>query len=374
MGGETFTVEDNRFIPARGWLVEPATILSYLSFSPGDQLTETQLQRKVDSSARRLKESGLFYAVHVGIIPPRKNPESRTIMIKAVPGFYWRFNGGAIFAGAGRKAINGGRNFLGAYAGYNLAGTFFTAENVFQKNIVLGGALLYQNNQPSDEDFQQKGEVRFFTGWRFHPDIEVRINISEYWAIDPACQPYFAVQPEIRYNRYFGRDGHLVVRTGWGQFITDSQQYYSEFFGDVQIQSSLFIPSDLLCLKGSFRLPLRTPFKSEKPSLHNEFRGPLPNALYRTESFYVINAEYGLDVFSFFPNSMSPMAIHPFVFCDAAQAVPYGENLWEETPYVTFGPGLKLIVDSPIFITAVLTCGFNIEGEYIFQFNVKGDL
>ncbi len=95
----------------------PSTVISFLSFAPGDSLTTARLEKKVKHTETRLMNSGYFYNARVIIIPPRKKPESRTILIKIKEGFPYRFGGGIAYGMFGME------NLWGKRKRFNIAAT-----------------------------------------------------------------------------------------------------------------------------------------------------------------------------------------------------------------------------------------------------------
>ncbi len=136
---KSYLWDDKEKIPEKeGGITAPSTVISFISFGPGDRLTVPKLEKKVKLAERRLLLSGYFFKAQVIIVPPRKKPESRTILIKVKEGFLYRFGGGNAFAMFGKENLWGKRKQFELFLGYNLAGGSFVDENFLSRNLVLG--------------------------------------------------------------------------------------------------------------------------------------------------------------------------------------------------------------------------------------------
>ena len=71
--------------------ISPHTVISYTSLKPGNLYSLKQLDEETARTQIRLTNSGLFYTASVQIVPPRKSPQERTIVITVKEGFYHRF-------------------------------------------------------------------------------------------------------------------------------------------------------------------------------------------------------------------------------------------------------------------------------------------
>lgn len=386
LGEQRLVLEERDNVPQMNeWLIQPATILSYLSVQLGDELTEERLVQKIQSSERRLNESGLFYRCEIIIVPPRLNPDKRTILIKASPGFLWRFNGGSAYAAIGRKALQGRRNFLWGYAGYNHIGLFFRDENLLQKNFILETGILYSNNYFESQTLIHRIDGSILLGYRIHPDLSFQVNSNLTLILnseDIVSTPniweapglYFSETPSLRHLRYFGRDGTLLSQMGAHMSFAKNSSSNLVIFGKMIGKTNMFSIRDRLSGSLELNYPILTPYFTEAYSIDLFIRAPLSNPNESFEALWAASIEYGRDVLRFTTAGISLTRVMPFAFFDIGAGTTRDRLFLRESLNIGFGPGLKVIFEKPIDISAVLTYGFNAQGKGQLNFHVRGEI
>jgi len=115
--------------------VQPSAVFSWTALQPGREMTLAEFEREVLRTERRLVDTGLFYSVSVHVVPPRRKPLERTVVITVSDGFPYRYSGGNAFIMFGRKALGGNRASVYVYAGWNLFGVEAVHENLGNRGI-----------------------------------------------------------------------------------------------------------------------------------------------------------------------------------------------------------------------------------------------
>lgn len=154
--GELDEMKDGTSTPA----ISVGSVLSFTKFKAGKKMTLKALEKEVQQTQLRLMNSGYFYNATVEIVPPRKNPERRTIIINVTTGFLNRFGGGGIYALFGKVALGGKRNQLIGIAGWNVNGASYIDENLFGLPLIAGASAY--TNAPAC--FSSKGSGISFNG------------------------------------------------------------------------------------------------------------------------------------------------------------------------------------------------------------------
>ena len=163
-------------------ILRPETIQSFLSVYPNETATEDALHSQCRASELRLLESGYVYEASLQIIPPRKNPMERTIVVTVSSGFLWRFGGGGIFGMVGKDGIGGDRVSVRLYAGWNRNGIKYVHYNVGDSSFVLGGSLFYLGpgkkqwyyDNDGNRKFGCSSGISYYCGIFYQPGVACR--------------------------------------------------------------------------------------------------------------------------------------------------------------------------------------------------------
>lgn len=129
--------------------VQPSAVFSWTALQPGREMTLAEFEREVLRTERRLVDTGLFYSVSVHVVPPRRKPLERTVVITVSDGFPYRYSGGNAFIMFGRKALGGNRASVYVYAGWNLFGVEAVHENLGNRGYLLEATALSHDFLPS---------------------------------------------------------------------------------------------------------------------------------------------------------------------------------------------------------------------------------
>jgi hypothetical protein len=119
------------------------TVVSFTALHPGRRYTLEDLERECQKTRYRLEESGYFYSAAVTVVPPRRNPAERTVVIEVTQGFLMRFSGGYAYGMFGWAGLGGERQELRLYGGWNQNGAAYINHRTGGLPLLLGGSLFY---------------------------------------------------------------------------------------------------------------------------------------------------------------------------------------------------------------------------------------
>ncbi len=143
LDGEVYSYTGGAVDRIPEWPTQPETILSFLTFRPGDRITPEDLDAVAADAQARLATSGFFYQAKVIVIPPRKYPKRRTVVVEVREGFRFRYGGGSLFGVFGMDNVLGLRKRFFLVAGYNVAGVEYLDRLVLGAPVELGARLLH---------------------------------------------------------------------------------------------------------------------------------------------------------------------------------------------------------------------------------------
>jgi hypothetical protein len=390
-------IDDNTYvwqmgeeIPERveGNFTCPSTIKSFLSFSPGDEISLKNLERKVKAAEIRLMESGFFYTASVDIVPPLKYPESRTVIIKVKEGFFWRFGGGKIYGVFGKDNLGGKNKSFRVYAGYSCNGLYLRDDSFLGSNFLLGSGIFYENNGPgaSDNRMYHSVFVSLFTGYRFLPDwvlgLDTKAQYFNFSRRDGNNAFWdFILNPQLRGLVYLGNPSNPVcirpVLEGYFYFpIVKNSRCNISFQGSLGINLP-FLRRNSLNLQFSTGwsftgLPDRY-FFDLRNTPDRSIRSGYPEDDLLCERYILLNLEYRLKIAGFFIRPIFNTEIEIFIFTDLGWAADYPHTPDKSEFKDAYGFGLRLIFDSPVFSYFSFSYGWNREGKGRFVFtSTKG--
>lgn len=196
------------------------TILSFTKFKSGKNFSLKNLEKEVQQTQLRLLNSGYFYNATVEIVPPRKNPEKRTIIINVSRGFLYRIGGGGIYAMFGKVALGGKRNQLIGMVGWNVNGASYIDEHFLNLPVIIG-ATAYTNAPASFTDngngieFNGKTTIGGFISpdLRFCVDTVGLLNSSSGFNQEKfIISPYFYLLKYINAKIYSTTEGRFYFK------------------------------------------------------------------------------------------------------------------------------------------------------------------
>lgn len=352
------------------------TILSFTKFKANKKMSLAALEKEVQQTQLRLMSSGFFYSTTVEIVPPRKNPDKRTIIINVRTGFLLRFGGGGIFGSFGKVALGGRRNELIAYAGWNTNGISYIDENAGGLPLIAAASLF--TDAPSS--FVGNGNVVSFTGrataggfinpdWRICLDIVAICNTSTGFVNED-----FLISPYV-FNQHFFSE--KLITTSELRFYCKPFVSFKDFGGEI-CQTFNFCPSEKINIGGilcggsgwNFDLNQGNFAVSNKRGLSMRcIRSGYDSNELLLKNYIMTSFEARFKVLDFVIARSFPCNIQPFVFADVA----YGQQLcdlkegdWNFLD--AYGAGIQINFDCPVFAYFNFTYGFNHQGNGKFCF------
>lgn len=290
----------------------PEFLQAFISIQPGDELTLEKLDRVIESATLRLKESNLFYSISISIIPPRKYPNKRTILISVTDGFVYRFGGGKSYG------FFGSYNFMGMGDQFTLFGGLNKVALNYKSSPRLNRFRWGSFNEYNPEESQF--ETHQYVGYQPHPDLwfssGLKWDTEEFWRV--SLKEYF------KKSWYVGGDTLLALKINNELLLWED----SELLSDLSLSSSF--------------------------SNNLEFY----NKVFYNSKFYGVSKLYYNYPRLIFP-PMFNIQISNFIFINAQLSQNRVDDL--------YGIGLRIYFDVPIFTTFTFTYGWRITGEGVFD-------
>src|SRR5690554_7087961 len=197
--------------------LQPSAVLSWTALQPGREMTQAEFEREVLRTERRLVDTGLFYSVSVHVVPPRRKPLERTVVITMSDGFSYRYSGGNAFIMFGRKALGGNRASVYVYAGWNLFGVEAVHENLGNRGYLLEAAAFSHDFLPSLCDVdgaEPRNELALRAGKFLSPDVSLALGpglVTVADAYDRGCSFHPFGEAVLRVSRF----GFLALESQW---------------------------------------------------------------------------------------------------------------------------------------------------------------
>lgn len=367
--------------------MSPGTVISYTLLFPGKVITQKDLDEEVLRTQMRLADCGLFYTASVQIVPPRKNPMERTIIISVTEGFLQRFSGGNAYGMYGLEGLGGKRSSVYAYAGWNLWGLSYAHENLFNKGIITAASFASYDLLPSlfFENTIHKMQGALHLGKYLTPDIGITIYSRILFTplMSSFKETYFSLGPVIRVHRdeFLPFDFSLNMETSALWFMNQRsyqiesswavhKDFAKDYFAEKNLGQKLTLAASLSGGYENKTAPVAIAFNLYSTDDRSVRSGYDKEELLCT-SYALFSTELRFSIISFkIPPAFSciPQA---FIFTDIAfletRNVPGSYNFRD-----AFGGGLRFLLDNPIFVYFTFSCGWNHEGEPRFVFSATG--
>jgi len=383
-------------------VILPETIISFLSVYPGKTGKPEDIERWCRESELRLQNSGYVYTASVQIIPPRKNPDERTIYVSVSPGFFWRFGGGNAYGVFGKDCIGGKRASFRIYAGWNQNGMSYTNSHIAGLPLVAGASLfLYgpgENTTLTDAAGNNiaanRLEATETVGWFIQPDILIGIDISE--AVDLfqdtttksevsngilPIDTLFSIQPFFSWNSYsiphdpnrYGNesDSGFLARFCLFPVLPAAKGEASGFL------HWRILPETTLACKASIGAATRAVSFSLFSVEDRSIRSGYTRDELSTSAFLYSSLELRQKITTILILQVFPLTLQTFLFSDMAGFIPAGttifaspeDNLQHQLQYANaWGAGLRILFDNPVFAYFTFSYGLNHEGKGRFLF------
>ncbi len=334
---------------------EPEYLKSFFSWKPGDLIDSEKLEKEVVRTQQRIIDTNLFYSVKVSIIPPKKYPESRSIIIQVTEGFRLRFGGGNAYAEFGIKNIGGnGHSFL-ATAGYNII-NFDYINNLIINNLYWGTNINY-------EYIDNTANIKTFLGYRITPDLRFSVGVRGNYSKSGLLYP--SIIPTFKNDTTFKLTENILLRSTLYGYL------------DINLINSIcsIKREGNIKLNINFNNKISIAFQSGVGFIDSDESGRLFNLYdhsnrsirsgYKETHLSVLNYILGSGEVRYF---LPPFFIAPlldvrtslFIFTDYG----YMENEIKDA----YGIGGRIYFDSPVFTGFTFSYGWNHLGKGRFMF------
>ena len=347
-------------------VLKPETIVSFISFRPNQRLEIEQLEKRCLDTERRIRDSGYVYEAAVTIVPPRKNPGERSIVVEVLSGFLWRYGGGNAWAMIGRTGLGGERAEARFYAGYNRSGLRYLHSRVGGIPLALGGQFFYYG--PGEDqgkgygDRENRFEAVATTGWYIHPGLFTGIDTAQS-GFGFSAPGLFSVQPFAVWHGYLNAgvnsDWGINGRIFWYPLLQESK-YEARSYIHIGINDNFTVA---LSGSGGYapgELPETALFDlyyTEDRSVRSGYRA----AELRGDRYVLGSAELRWDFFSFNFAAVFNCTLQAYLFADTGKLEGGTEP---RQPLVdAFGGGLRVLFANPVFAYFSFSYGLNHEGK-----------
>ena len=350
-------------------ILRPETVMSFLSVYPNESATEDALVRQCRESELCLTESGYVYEASLQIVPPRKNPTERTIVVTVSQGFFWRFGGGGIYGMVGKDGLGGDRASVRLYAGWNRNGIKYVHNNVGDSSFVLGGSLFYLGPGKSNGTTITTAtgtagvpfEAAVMTGYFFNPGLLVGVDGSVLLPdVLPRGNSLFSIQPFLEYRK------HLIpgdpTRYGNESDIGfDARGYIYPTLPAKKSEGSAFIhgrvlEKTMIALKGAGGISMGDCTFDLFLTEDRNIRSGYPAETLMVPSFAFGSAEIRQNIASFTVPPAFNCGVQLFGFSDVA--VLSGDIRFVDA----YGVGARILFDNPVFAYFSFSYGVNHDG------------
>lgn len=184
---------------------EPAYLGTFFPWEPGDIVKTNDLEIEIIRTQQRITDSNLFYSVKVSIVPPRRFPNKRTILIQVTDGFRLRFGGGNAYGMFGIKNLGGDGHSFMATAGFNIVEFRYRDETLSSTNFYWGLDSVYNY-------LDNNAGLQGYLGYRLTPDLRFSLGCGVDYIDSELIYP--SLSPVFIYNTIFQLSGNRLLRVG----------------------------------------------------------------------------------------------------------------------------------------------------------------
>lgn len=369
-------------------LLKPQAVISFLSFYPGQRYSVESFLNRCGDSELRLQKSGYVYQALVQIVPSRKTPTERTVIVSISSGFLWRFGGGDSWGMFGKEGLGGNRAGFRIFAGWNKNGAEYMNYRVGGIPLVLGGRALFFG--PGDYESKQgdRGsgigdhplEAALTTGWLPNPDLMIGLDTASS-GIRSDGPGLLSFQPFVSWRSFLGNGSERIgiedsatadpgdvggeVRCFWYPELRAAKAELSGYAHSRSIKRTILAVSTTVGLAPD-DLPGEAGFDLYYTEDRNVRSGYTSGDL-TAASFALATVELRHTLASFVVPPAMGCDIQLFLFTDTAglQQLDGPDGLVFADAY---GAGLRILFDNPIFAWFTFSYGMNHDGAGRFLF------
>lgn len=157
----------------------PGAFIPLLEFPPGTITDDKDLAAQCARAAWRINDSGYVYSASVTVVPPRKNPAERTIVVELASGFLYRFGGGNAWAMFGKEGLGGERAGYRLWAGWNRLGAEYRRSGFGTLPLtVRSSGTWFGPGEATGYEKTGRFDGRLGAGWLFGPGLEAGMDAS----------------------------------------------------------------------------------------------------------------------------------------------------------------------------------------------------
>ena len=353
--------------PARpsGFPFAPSAVLSYATISPGDAMTEADLEERARTWERELDESGRFSRSSVMVAELGDGTDSRGIVVEVETGATPLFGGGEAYVSAALPLLDGRRTTLGVQAGPNLGSIAFRDEVLEDMPLVFDSSLAYANDLLETGGFSgNRLSCSIGFGPRLGPvsDILVRARAGlPLGDLAGEYAPFVAVEGALELGGFSlagieGLDGALIA-------LGDAYPGSSARRLEAESNLRLSLGPATISLTAGAGLSSGSLDPSELFDLRsgNVFlRGPEPYPG-PVDEFSLGRVDVDCTALKLTVAPWFPLFLGPFVFCEAAfSPLVFGGS----TPRLSgaAGAGFRLRLGPPVGVTVDIGYAFSDQG------------
>jgi len=369
-------------------LLKPRAVISFLSFYPGQRYSAESFLNRCGDSELRLRKSGYAYQASVQIVPSRKNPTDRTVIVSVSSGFLWRFGGGDSWGMFGKEGLGGNRAGYRIFAGWNKTGAEYMNYRVGGIPLVLGGRAFFfgPGDYEGKQGYRGSGigdhplEAALTTGWLLDPDLMIGLDTAGS-GIRSDGLGLLSFQPFVSWRSFLGNGNERigmedtatadpgdvggVARGFWYPELRSAKVELSGYVHSRAIKRTILAVSTSVGLAPD-DIPGEAGFDLYYTEDRNVRSGYGSGDLTAT-SFALATVELRHTLVSFVVPPAMGCDIQLFLFTDTAAlrqlAGPDGLAFAD-----AYGAGLRILFDNPVFAWFTFSYGVNHDGSGRFLF------
>lgn len=350
----------------------PETVLSFTNLKPGKIVTEKTLEREVKETELRIIASGFVYSAKAVVLPARKNPDKRSILITVQSGFFKRFGGGGYYGVYGLTALGGKRMEVLGYAGWNVNGVSWKYENAFGSPLIMGTSVMWDGPAAFfEEGNYSKVEGLGTIGFFLNPDLRFCVDLNpEYSFGKKFDSEKIGLKPYVKMEKYFSENLFLEFCSQTVLIPFKNEKKFDSWDSVCSVNwipfSKITLASSMAYGKGNCSLSIYEKGLSSNSCFAERIirSGYAEEELICSEYIYgSFEARWNAIVLNVSP--VVKIKLQPFGFTDLAFADGIFKN--------AFGVGSRILLDNPVFAYFTLCYGWNSSGKGKFVFTaIKG--